>query len=234
MVQFVKVGPMSATLILLRHGQSIWNQENLFTGWIDIPLSEKGIQEAIQAGKKIEEIPIDVIYTSTLIRAQMTLCLALMNHQSKRIPVFMHPHEGKLEKWGEVYSEQSKKQLIPVYRAWELNERMYGRLQGLNKQETAEKYGKEQVQIWRRSFDTSPPDGESLAMTAARTIPYFQKRIIPHLEKGENVFISAHGNSLRAIIMYLENLRKEEVVKLELATGEPILFSYVHGKWMRQ
>jgi 2,3-bisphosphoglycerate-dependent phosphoglycerate mutase len=221
-------------LILLRHGQSVWNKENLFTGCVDIPLSEEGVKEAILAGKKIEDIPIDCIYTSTLIRAQMTLCLALLNHKSKKTPSFLHPGEGLLEEWAKVYSEETKKRLIPVYRAWELNERMYGELQGLNKKETAEKFGQEQVQLWRRSFEVRPPHGESLEMTAARTIPYFQKKIMPHIEKEETVLISAHGNSLRAIVMYMENLNKDEVVKLEIATGAPIIYSYIHNKWIRE
>ncbi len=221
-------------LILLRHGQSIWNKENLFTGWVDIPLSEEGVNEAYLAGKKIENIPIDCIYTSSLIRAQMTLCLALLHHKSKKIPSFMHPGEGKLEEWSQVYSEETKKRLIPVFCAWELNERMYGKLQGLNKKETAEKFGADQVQLWRRSYDVKPPDGESLEMTAARAIPYFKKKIVPHLEKGETVLVSAHGNSLRAILMHMENLSKEEVIKLELATGDPLIYSYTSKKWKKE
>lgn len=223
---------MAPQLILLRHGQSIWNKENLFTGWVDIPLSEEGIQEALKAGKKIDQIPIDVIYTSTLSRAQMTVPLALLHHKSRKIPVFMHPGEGKLEKWGEVYSEEAQKQLIPVFCAWQLNERMYGQLQGLNKAETAKKYGTDQVQIWRRSYDGKPPEGESLAMTAERTLPYFQERIVPHLKKGETVLISAHGNSLRSIVMHIESLSKDEVVKLELATGEPLIYTYKEGRYV--
>lgn len=222
---------MPSKLILLRHGQSIWNKENLFTGWVDIPMSEAGMQEAMKAGKKIENIPIDVIFTSTLNRAQMTVPLALLHHKSGKIPVFMHPGEGKLEEWGEVYSEETKKQLIPVYSAWELNERMYGRLQGLNKEETAKKFGADQVKLWRRSFDVRPPDGESLEMTAARTLPYFKEQIVPRLAKGENVLISAHGNSLRSIIMFIDNLSKEEVVNLELATGDPLIYSYKNGQY---
>lgn len=222
---------MSSKLILLRHGQSSWNKENLFTGWVDIPMSEEGNQEAIRAGKKIENIPIDVIFTSTLIRAQMTVPLALLHHKSGKTPVFLHPGEGKLEEWSQVYSEEAQKKLIPVYRAWELNERMYGRLQGLNKAETAEKFGADQVQKWRRSYDIKPPDGESLEMTAARTLPYFKNRIVPHLQKGENVLIAAHGNSLRSIIMFMKNLNKDEVVKLELATGDPLIYSYNNGRY---
>ncbi len=218
-------------LILLRHGQSIWNKENLFTGWVDIPMSEEGIRECIEAGKKIEKIPIDVIFTSTLIRAQMTVPLSLLRHKSGKIPVFLHPGQGKLEAWGRVYSEEAKKQLIPVYQSWELNERMYGHLQGLNKAETAKQFGEEQVHIWRRSFDVRPPEGESLKMTAERTLPYFQKEIIPHLEKGKTVLIAAHGNSLRSIAMHIENLSKEEVVALELPTGDPRIYTYENGRY---
>src|SRR5579872_1620495 len=156
---------MAPKLILMRHGQSIWNKKNLFTGWVDIPLSEEGVEESVRGGEKIKDIPIDVSFTSTLQRAQMTLALALMRHKSGKIPVFLHPHEGKLEKWGHIYSEEAKKETVPVHMAWELNERMYGRLQGLNKAEMAEKFGAEQVNIWRRSFDTPPPEGESLKMT---------------------------------------------------------------------
>jgi 2,3-bisphosphoglycerate-dependent phosphoglycerate mutase len=211
-----------AKLILLRHGQSIWNKKNLFTGWVDIPMSEEGNAEAIAAGKKIENIPIDVIFTSTLIRAQMTLCLALLHHKSGKIPVFQH--EGKLGEWGKVHSEQAQSSLIPVHTAWELNERMYGELQGLNKLETAKKYGEEQVQKWRRSFAIRPPNGESLEMTAQRTLPYFKSKIMPHLKKGENVLVSAHGNSLRSIVMHLQNLSPDEVVQLEIATGDPLIY----------
>src|SRR3990167_3726354 len=210
-------------LILMRHGLSAWNQKNLFTGWVDIPLNAEGIQESIEGGKKIAALPIDIIYTSTLVRAHMTLVLALLSHHSGKVPVFQHPGGGKLEEWGQIYSEKAKRGTIPVYMAWELNERMYGHLQGLNKAETAKQYGAEQVQVWRRSFDQSPPHGESLAMTAQRTLPYFQKEILPHLKRGQSVFIAAHGNSLRSIVMHLDHLSPEEVVKLELATGKPLV-----------
>ncbi len=225
---------MAPKLILMRHGQSIWNKKNLFTGWVDIPLSEEGIQESIEGGKKIKNVPIDVIYTSTLVRAQMTVVLALLHHFSGKVPIFQHPGEGKLDAWGQIYSEETKKGIIPVYMAWQLNERMYGKLQGLNKAETAKKYGEQQVHIWRRSFDVAPPDGESLEMTAARTLPYFRSEIVPCLEKGKNVFISAHGNSLRSIIMDLDKLTKDEVVELELPTGEPLIYSYQKGLWNKE
>lgn len=221
-------------LILLRHGESMWNKLNLFTGWVDVPLSKKGIDESFEAGKKIKDIPIDVIYTSSLIRAQMTAFLAMSEHSSGKVPVLLHSGEGKLDDWSQIYNEKTKEQCIPVISAWELNERMYGELQGLNKAETIAKYGAEQVKLWRRSYDTHPPSGESLALTAARSIPFFKEKIIPFLEQGLNVFISAHGNSLRSIIMYLDDLTKEQVISLELATGAPILYNYHKEQFTRE
>lgn len=220
-----------AKVILMRHGQSAWNKNNLFTGWVDIPLSEEGIQESLEGGKKFKNIPIDVIYSSSLIRAHMTVVLAMLHHSSGKTPVFQHPGEGKLDTWGQIYSDRAKKTTIPVFCAWQLNERMYGKLQGLNKAETALKFGDDQVHRWRRSYDEAPPEGESLEMTAARAIPFFQQTIIPHLEKGETVFVAAHGNSLRSILMHLKGLSREEVVKLELTTGDPLIFSYSNGTW---
>lgn len=220
---------VASKLILMRHGRSAWNGLNLFTGWVDIPLDEKGIQESIRGGEKIRHMPIDQIFTSKLIRAQMTVSLALLHHSSKKIPLFLHPEEQRTK----IYSEEAKRSTIPVHIAEELNERMYGSLQGLNKAETAEKFGLEQVQKWRRSFDTRPPDGESLKDTCDRAWPYFQKKIVPHLARGENVFIAAHGNSLRAIVMHLDRLSEEEVVKLEIATGEPLIYTYENGVWRK-
>jgi 2,3-bisphosphoglycerate-dependent phosphoglycerate mutase len=218
----------SPKLILLRHGASLWNEKNIFTGWVDIPLSSKGIEESFQAGKKIAHIPVDVIYTSTLIRAQMTAMLAMSVHEGDKVPCIVHT-EGKLKEWAEIYSEETKKACIPVHVAWQLNERMYGELQGMNKDEMRTKYGADQVHIWRRSFDVPPPEGESLEMTAARSIPYFQKTIIPMLHQGKNVLISAHGNSLRSIVMFLDKLSKEQVVNLEMATGAPMIYTFEAG-----
>ncbi len=221
-------------LILMRHGESLWNLANLFTGWVDIPLSLKGVEESIEGGRMIQEEPIDLIFTSTLIRAQMTAFLAMTQHHSGKVPLVIHPGEGKLEEWGKIYSASAQSTTIPVIRAWELNERMYGELQGVNKKELAEKYGKEQVQIWRRSFDVPPPGGESLAMTASRSIPYFEQQIRPCLERGENVFVAAHGNSLRSIMMTLDGLSTDEVVALELATGFPVIYTYEKGQFTKQ
>lgn len=212
-------------LIMMRHGESEWNKRNRFTGWVDIPLSKKGIDEAIEGGKKIKDYPIDLIVTTHLIRALMTAMIAMTEHSSRKVPVILHPGEGKLEDWGKIHADLSD-EIIPVIRCSELNERMYGDLQGLSKSETAEKFGGDQVKIWRRSFDVPPPNGESLAMTAERSIPYFVGHIVPFLKEGNNVFISAHGNSLRSVVMHLDNLSKEEVLNLEIATGEPIIYEF--------
>ncbi len=188
-----------ALLVLLRHGESQWNLENRFTGWIDVPLTEKGREEARRAGEKLQQIRFDKAYTSVLQRATETLDIVLRVIGQQRIPV--------------VYDQA-------------LNERHYGDLQGLNKAETAQKYGKEQVHQWRRSYDVAPPGGESLKDTAARTLPYFEAHIEPDLRAGNNVLVSAHGNSLRSIVMHLDKLSKEEVLKLNLATGVPIIYEF--------
>ena len=218
-------------LVMLRHGQSKWNEANLFTGWVDIPLSEHGVKEAIESGAKLANTHFDLIFCSDLTRAKMTVGLAFLNHSSGKIPVFLHTGEGKMESWGEVYNEKTKATLIPVISAWELNERMYGALQGLNKDETRKKYGTEQVEIWRRSYDVAPPEGESLQMTAERSIPYFKKSIAPHLEAGKSVLLVAHGNSIRSITMEIEGLTRDEVVKVEIATGAPLSYTYDKGRF---
>lgn len=220
-------------LIMMRHGESEWNKRNRFTGWVDIPLSKKGIDEAIEGGKKIKDYPIDLIVTTPLIRALMTAMLAMTEHSSGKVPIILHPGEGKMESWAKIHATDLADEMIPVIRCSELNERMYGELQGLSKSETAEKFGPEQVKIWRRSFDVPPPNGESLAMTAERSIPYFVDKIVPFLKEGNNIFISAHGNSLRSIVMYLDNLSKEEVLNLEIATGEPIIYEFENDKFTK-
>ena len=219
---------------MMRHGQSKWNELNLFTGWVDVPLSAKGIEEALEGGRKIRDFPIDVIITSTLVRAQMTAFLAMSVHSSGKVPVVLHAGEGKLEEWAHIFGKDAQENTIPVICAWELNERMYGELQGLNKAETAEKFGADQVKLWRRSYDIAPPKGESLKMTAARSIPYFEEKVIPFLKQGMNVFISAHGNSLRSIVMDLDLLTKEQVVALEIPTGEPIIYNFENGLFVKE
>jgi 2,3-bisphosphoglycerate-dependent phosphoglycerate mutase len=223
-----------AALILVRHGESLWNEKNLFTGCVDVPLTKKGVEEAIEAGKRISNIPVDVIYTSSLIRAQMTAMLAMTQHRRTKVPIFLHNESEQARTWSQIYSEDTKKQSIPVIASWKLNERMYGELQGLNKQETADRYGKEQVHEWRRSYDVPPPNGESLEMCAERAVAYFRENIEPQLLSGKNVMIAAHGNSLRSIIMYLDKLTSQEVISLELSTGIPLLYILKNGKFMRR
>ncbi|KAL9247639.1 hypothetical protein vseg_021052 [Gypsophila vaccaria] len=223
-----------ASLILIRHGESLWNEKNLFTGCVDVPLTKKGVEEAIEAGKRISNIPVDMIFTSTLIRAQMTAMLAMTQHRRKKVPIVMHNESEQAKLWSEIHSEETKKQSIPVVTAWQLNERMYGELQGLNKQETAERYGQEKVHEWRRSYDIPPPNGESLEMCAERAVAYFREHIEPQLQSGKNIVIAAHGNSLRSIIMYLDKLTSQEVISLELSTGIPLLYIHKEGKFKRR
>ncbi|RAL40669.1 unnamed protein product [Cuscuta campestris] len=223
-----------AALILIRHGESMWNEKNLFTGCVDVPLTKKGVDEAIEAGRRISNIPVDMIYTSSLIRAQMTAMLAMTQHRRKKVPIITHNENEQARAWSQIFSDETKKQCIPVVTAWQLNERMYGELQGLNKQETAELYGKEKVHEWRRSYDIPPPNGESLEMCAQRAVAYFKENIEPQLESGKNVMIAAHGNSLRSIIMYLDKLTSEEVISLELSTGIPMLYIFKEGRFIRR
>ena len=213
-------------LVLLRHGESVWNRLNVFTGWVDVPLTVKGIEEATAAGRKLENFSFDVIYVSTLVRAMETAMIAMAYNKSDRLPVVIHSEEGKEKEWSKIYDRETEQQVIPVIRDWHLNERYYGELQGKNKARTAEEYGAEQVHLWRRSYDIPPPGGECLKDTAARTIPFFREHILPLLEGGKNVFVAAHGNSLRSIVMHLDDLSREEVLQLEIPTGQPILYQY--------
>ncbi|MBE9597783.1 2,3-diphosphoglycerate-dependent phosphoglycerate mutase [Pedobacter sp. MC2016-24] len=190
-----------AELILLRHGQSVWNLENRFTGWQDIDLSLTGEQEAERAGQLLKAEQIDIAFTSTLKRAQHTLDIVL---------------------------KVSGLTNIPVIKDRNLNERCYGKLEGLNKADIALKYGLEQVMIWRRSYDIAPPGGESLKDTAERVVPYYLSTIVPKLKNGKTVLVVAHGNSLRALMMFLEQLSPQEIANIEFPTGIPR--KYTMGK----
>lgn len=205
-------------LVLVRHGQSQWNLKNQFTGWVDVPLTENGVQEAQRAGQLLQDYQFDVVHTSYLQRAIKTMWMIL---------------------------EQSEQMWLPVHKSWRLNERHYGGLQGLNKQETKEKHGEEQVKIWRRSFSTKPPEGsgplqqtqledrrypegtvpcaESLKETLERVVPYWKQEIQPQLKAGKSVLVVAHGNSLRALVMHLSGMSEEEIVKFEFKTGVPLV-----------
>ena len=169
-----------------------------------------------------------MIHTSLLMRAQMTAMLVMSQHSSAKSPIMQHTDAQMVER-SAIFSTAAKDDIIPVYADWRLNERYYGELQGANKAETKEKYGAQQVHIWRRSFDVPPPEGESLEMTCERTLPYFEQRIMPQLAEGKHVLVAAHGNSLRSIIMHIEQLTKEQILNLELATGVPRLYQYRDG-----
>ncbi len=190
---------MSGTLILVRHGESEWNLKNLFTGWRNPDLTEKGIGEAKKAGQRLGAagLTFEVAYTSALKRAQHTLDLIL---------------------------EEMGIANLTIVRNQALNERDYGDLSGLNKDDARAKWGEEQVLIWRRSYDVPPPGGESLKDTAARALPYYEREIAPRVMRGETILVAAHGNSLRALVMKLEELTPEQILKRELATGEPIVY----------
>ncbi|MGA7932908.1 MAG: 2,3-bisphosphoglycerate-dependent phosphoglycerate mutase [Kovacikia sp.] len=215
-----------AKLILTRHGQSLWNAENKFTGWVDVPLSEMGRAEATIASCKLKDYRVRICFTSMLFRAIETAIIILTEVDDicdGRIPIIKH--EADDEDWhGWDKYNGDPEQELPVYPTAILDERYYGELQGLNKAETAAKFGKEQVQIWRRSYDVAPPGGESLEDTVNRTVPFFRNRILKLLMEGNNVLIAAHGNSLRSIIKQLENLSEEEIVKVELGTAIPIVY----------
>ena len=191
----------SRNLILVRHGQSEWNAKNLFTGWKDPGLTDQGVSEAKNAGKLIleQKIEFDVMYTSMLSRAQKT---------------------------GDIILEILNQKEIPIIQNEALNERHYGSLAGLNKDDARKKWGEEQVHIWRRSFDIPPPDGESLKDTADRVLPYFETEIMPKVISGSSILIAAHGNSLRALIMKLDSISSEDIVKLEIPTGAPIQYEF--------
>ncbi len=196
-------------LVLLRHGESQWNLENRFTGWVDVPLSPKGEKEARDAGEKLKSYKFDKAYTSVLKRAIDTLNIVL---------------------------EITVQQQIPIEYDQALNERHYGALQGKNKAETGKQYGEGQLKLWRRSYDVPPPRektelnpegiSESLKDTAARTLPYFESKILPDIRAGKNILVTAHGNSLRSIVMKLDNLSKEQVIELNIPTGVPLLYVY--------
>ncbi len=210
-------------LVLVRHGQSIWNLENRFTGWVDVPLSEKGIDEAISAGKRLKDVEFDTAYVSHMLRAVQTLHYVLLELNSKKTPIIYHEEKRIHDR--EHYTGDRKKEL-PIYQSVDLAERYYGNLQGLNKAETMEKYGKEQVQVWRRSYDVNPPGGESLKDTTIRTIPYFKNHILKDLQADKTVLVVAHGNSLRSIVMYVEGISEKDIPNLEIPTGVPILYTF--------
>tara|TARA_B100001939_G_C16912971_1_gene605510 strand:+ start:512 stop:1117 length:606 start_codon:yes stop_codon:yes gene_type:complete len=195
-------------LVLVRHGQSIWNKKNLFTGWKDPDLTDQGAFEAENTGEKLKEqgFSFDVMFTSELKRAQNT---------------------------GEIILEKLNESNLTTIKSANLNERDYGDLTGMNKDEARTKFGEEQVHIWRRSYDVPPPGGESLKDTYERVIPYFESDIMPEINDGNNVLVAAHGNSLRSLVKFIEDLSSTEILKLEIATGQPIIYKFIDGRFTR-
>ena len=211
------------TLILVRHGQSQWNLENRFTGWVDVPLSKKGIDEAIDAGTKLKDVKFDTMYVSHQLRAIQTLHYILIESNDSRTPIIYHEDKYIHDR---EHHEGDTSTEIPVFMSTDLAERYYGNLQGLNKQKTREKYGNEQVHLWRRSYDINPPGGESLKDTCDRSIPYYEQHILKDLKEGKTVLVSAHGNSLRSITKFVENISDEEIPNVEIPTGVPIVYNF--------
>ena len=195
-------------LVLVRHGQSIWNKKNLFTGWKNPGLTDQGASEAENTGEKLKEqgFSFDVMFTSELKRAQNT---------------------------GEIILEKLNESNLTTIKSANLNERDYGDLTGMNKDEARTKFGEEQVHIWRRSYDVPPPGGESLKDTYDRVIPYFESDIMPEINDSKNVLIAAHGNSLRSLVKFIEDLNETDILKLEIATGEPIIYKFIDGRFTR-
>lgn len=201
-----------AKLILLRHFKSQWNKENRFTGWVDVPLAKGEEKKAKEIAKKIFRTKIDKIYTSPLFRNEETVAKLFEN--TKKYPIFVHLDKGKMAKWAHYH--EIDKDGIKVFVSEKLNERYYGNLQGLNKEDIMKKYGKEKVRLWRRSYDVSPPGGESLKNVIKRTVPFYQKYIEKDLREGKNVLIVASHNALRAIVKYVEKISDEEIINLEI------------------
>lgn len=217
-------------LVLLRHGQSRWNLANKFTGWVDVPLSASGVRHAMETAEKLKKWKMDIAFTSELTRAQETL-LILLSHQD-RTGIFLHEGREK-EKWT-VHSNQLNFDDLPIYATYLLNERYYGELQGMDKIEAKTKYGEKQVFKWRRGYYDRPPEGESLKDVYERVVPYFEESIMKEMKKGKNVLVSAHGNSLRAIIKHIEGVSDKEIAYLELPTAEPIIYGFFRDELIKE
>ncbi|MCD6483051.1 MAG: histidine phosphatase family protein [Candidatus Aenigmarchaeota archaeon] len=216
-------------LVLIRHGDSFWNDKgyNCFTGDVDVATLPIALKKLIRAGKVFSEFRFDIAFTSELYRAIQAVVIMLTYNKVSGTPIIIHK-KGQTAKWSRFYHNDFRR-YVPIIRAWQLNERCYGKLQGMSKYNAIKKYGKEKITLWRRSYDVSPPGGESLKETLERSITFFRKRILPQLKKGKNVLIGSHGNTLRALLMYLDGLSKEDVVKLEIKKAVPIVYKYENG-----
>lgn len=212
-------------LILVRHGNSMWNKKNIFTGWVDVSLSKQGVKEAFEAGKVLSKLKFDDVYTSALLRAQMTLQLLMLENEDERTLVMSHSGDDRYERG------VNNASILKVNISEALNERYYGDLQGKEKEAFKKEVGENLFKTYRRSFDVPPPNGESLEMTINRTLPYFDTEILPKLKDGKTVLIVAHGNSLRGIVKEVMTISDEEIVNYEIATGNPLIFNYENQKF---
>jgi len=212
-------------LVLVRHGESSWNKKQIFTGWADVSLTRQGIEEVQLLAEKLKDIQFDVLFTSRLERARTTLLMIVAEQQNTAI--FIHQHR----KYNTIFDDKHN---VPVYSHRDLNERHYGLLQGMKKSYAREKFGKEQVHEWRRSYMVRPPEGESLHDVYNRVVPYFEENILPLLQEDKNILISAHGNSLRAFIKYNDKISDEDIVHLELAPGDAISYIMEDGKLTKE
>lgn len=220
-------------LVLIRHGESVWNTRNLFTGWVDVPLTQAGIVEATRASQVIKHIDFDVVYTSELVRAIQTALIVLLSDKKFRAPCMMHREWFWRKRYGKIHPAEAKN-IIPIYRSWRLNERFYGDLQGLNKAKIADIFGVDRVIGWRKGYTSKPPKGENLKHTSKRLLPFFNKTIIRELDADKNVLVSSHANLLRSMVMHIEQLDEAQVVGLEMDTANPIIYNYVNGKFERE
>lgn len=220
-----------AYLVVVRHGDSFWNVEgyNCFTGWVDVADLPTGIKKLVKAGKILEDFKFDVAFTSELYRGIETTMIVLAHNKVSGTPIILHKGD-KTAKWSKFYHKDFGR-FVPVIKSWRLNERYYGKLQGMNKDKARKKFGEERVHLWRRSYDIRPPEGESLKDVVGRVLPIFKKDITSYLRKGKNVLIGAHGNSIRAIVTIIEELSPEEVLKLEIKKGIPLVYKYSRGKF---
>jgi len=236
----ISVPSTKSHLVLMRHGESMWNDLKLFTGDVDIPLTENGVMEALASGRAVSEIDFDIIFTSRLVRAKQTALIAMTQSRFKRVPVIVRGGFHGRGKTGDANRlrlrdaaakalKHASCHMVPVYADPALNERCYGDLQGLSKEAAIEEFGEETVMKWRRSYDTRPPHGESLKDTAARSVRFFKTTIIPRLEEHRNVLIVAHGNVLRCIIAHLAGFSDMEMLKLQIVTAMPYAYTYDGG-----
>jgi len=215
-------------LYLQRHLKSQWNVENRFAGWVDNPLSEEGIAQGESAAEQLKGLNIDIIYTSPLSRNKQTV-LRILRLLGGKYPIFQYLN-GKMQDWGKFEGPINH---IPAFVAEELNERYYGKLQGLNKDEAKKVFGEEQVHLWRRSYDIAPPEGESLKDTYNRAVPFFQKVIEPELKAGKDILIVSSGNALRSIVKYIENISDDDIINFELSFGELVKYNFTDEKYQK-